>query len=517
LDATARSRDSGSAARSRDLDSVSQPRDLDAASRSPDLLLPPLAAGPGRRVRLEGALRDAVRSGRLSAGSTLPSSRALAQRLGVSRRLVVEAYGQLVAEGYLVARRGAGTRVAERAAATRPAAPRPVPPAARPRWDLFPGHPDLSLFPRTAWLRAMRDTLAELPAMRLGYGWPGGARELRESIAERLCRVRGAATDPEHVVVFSGYLHGLHVLGAVLRGRGVARVAMEDPGFPLCADVLRSVGLEVAPIPVDEEGLSVSALAGAHVQAVVVTPAHAFPTGVVLSPERRTQLATWAQACDALVIEDDYDGEFRYDREPVGALQGLAPERVVLAGSLSKTLAPAVRLGWLALPEQLSGPVMGARALSGDTAGLGQLAAARLMSTGAYDRHLRSARLAYRRKREALLAALDEQLPGVRVHGVAAGLHVVLELPPGIAEHAVAAQAAQRGLRVYPLGRFCARAQPPPSLVIGYASVGEGALRDAVAVLADAVAAARVADSAGPPRVPRPRDVAPASALADQS
>jgi GntR family transcriptional regulator/MocR family aminotransferase len=424
---------------------------------------------------------------------------------------VVEAYGQLVAEGYLLARRGSGTRVAERLGP----APRRLETASAslptPRWDLFAGHGDLTLFPRTAWLRATREVLAELPAARLGYGWPGGAFELREALSERLARARGAATSPEHIVIVSGFLHGLEVLARVLLARGATRIAVEEPGFPLCTAVLRAAGLQTVAVPVDAEGLCVERLEATAVDAVVVTPAHAFPVGVVLTPERRAALLRWAEEHRTLIVEDDYDGEFRYDRGPVGTLQGVSPERVVLAGSVSKTLAPAVRIGWLALPEELVAPAIGARSIGADTAAVGQLALARLIGSGAYDRHLRCCRLRYKRKREALLTAIADHVPGARVHGVAAGLHVVLELPHGAGEVATTRAAAALGLRVYPLALFCAgEPRHAPSLVIGYAGCGEGALRDAIGVLAEAIDRAH-ADAASDVPALAPRDHAPAS------
>lgn len=459
-------------------------------STSPDLLVPPLDGEGSLRAGLEAHLRQSVRSGRLRPGARLPSSRALAARVGVSRRLVVEAYGQLVAEGYLAARQGSGTRVAARAAAPvrRERRRRRRAPEA-PRFDLFPGAPDLTLFPRRAWLRATRAALAELPDRRLGYGPVHGAPELREALADHLGRVRGASVDPELVLVTAGYAQGLRVVGEALRARGVERVAVEDPGYPIAGNVLAAAGLEPLPVPVDAAGIDVGALAATGAGATLVTPAHQFPLGVVLASERRAALVAWARERDAVVVEDDYDAEIRYDREPVGTLQGLAPERVVLAGTASKTLAPGLRIGWLALPERLAEEALARKALH-DLGGpvLEQVALARLLARGDLERHLRACRGRYRPKRAVLLAALAEHLPEASVTGVAAGLHAVVMLPAGTDEGAVVAAAARRGVRAYGLGLY--RAVPradEPGLVLGYAGHAEGELREAVALLAAAV------------------------------
>ncbi|MDQ3769737.1 MAG: PLP-dependent aminotransferase family protein, partial [Actinomycetota bacterium] len=357
-----------------------------------------------------------------------------------------------------------------------------------PRIDLFPGGPDLSLFPRRAWSRALREALATLPDSRMGYALPQGAPELREALSEHLGRVRGAHADPERIVVTSGYQQGLRLVCELVRRNGGRRMAMEDPGYPIAALGIEAADLEVVPVPLDDQGLDVGALASSGADGAVVTPAHAMPTGAVLAPQRRADLLAWAQGADALVLEDDYDAEFRYDREPLGALQGLAPERVILAGSVSKTLAPGLRLGWLLLPAALSAQASLLRGLSDGGAGvLEPLALAQLLRTGAFDRHVRAARQRYRARRAALLDALAEHLPAARVHGVAAGLHVLVELPPGVAEEAVIAAAERRGVRAYGLDAHTRVHHRSPALVLGYAATPERELRDAVAVLAACV------------------------------
>ena len=442
------------------------------------------------REQLEAQLRDGVRSGRLRPGAALPASRALAGELGVSRGVVVEAYAQLVAEGFLVARRGAGTAVAPAAAA--PGAPSGAEPDAPPppAYDLRTGRPDLAAFPRAAWQAATARALRAVPDAALGYGDPRGAAPLRDALAAHLGRGRGVVADPARVVVTTGVTHGLGLVWRTLRARGARRVAVEDPGWHRQRRSVEDAGLEAVPVPVDERGLDVDALRAAGADAVAVTPAHQFPTGVVLAPERRAALVAWAAATGGLVVEDDYDAEYRYDREPVGALQGLAPEHVVYAGSASKTLAPGLRLGWLALPAALATDVA-ARREGEDHGGpvLGELALADLLRGGVVDRHLRRTRRRYRARRDALLSALARELPAVRPGGVAAGLHVVAWLPGDGAESAwlegeLTRNAAARGVAMHALHADCTVAAPRPgALLLGYALLAEPALGRAAALL----------------------------------
>jgi GntR family transcriptional regulator / MocR family aminotransferase len=462
------------------------------SSRSPELLLPHWDHEQPRRAQLESGLREAIRVGRLRPDARLPSSRALAAELGVSRRLVVEAYEQLAAEGYVIARRGSGTRVAPPARAARDGAEGPDDPAPLPPpvegIDLFPGAPDLSLFPRRAWGRALRRALAELPDARLSYGEFAGTAELRVALAEHLGRVRAAAAEPDRVVVTAGYQQGLRLFCQLLRGRGGRRIAVEDPGYPLAGWTIESEGLEVVPVPIDDDGIDAVALAEAAPDAVVVTPAHALPLGAVLAPARRLQVVAWARDSGALILEDDYDAELRYDRGPAGTLQGLAPDVVVLAGTVSKTLAPALRLGWLLLPAELVPIAITARTMAdGGGPRLDERALADLISSGAFARHVRAARQHYRAKRATLLEALDDSLPGVRVRGIAAGLHVVLELPAGTTEEEVIDRARQSGVHTHGLATFTRAHSHPASLVLGYGLPGHRELRQAVATIAAAI------------------------------
>ncbi|MHC5906336.1 MocR-like pyridoxine biosynthesis transcription factor PdxR, partial [Streptomyces sp. S6] len=392
-------------------------------------------SGPGgRRAALIGALREAVRGGRLAPGTRLPPYRSLAADLGVARNTVADAYAELVAEGWLTARQGSGTRVADRTEPLRHAGEPAVtaPPRARgPLHDLRQGTPDASSFPRAAWLASYRRALQNAPSEAFGPGDPAGRRELREALAEYLARARGVRTEPDRIVICSGFAHALRLLfgqggGGVLRGP----VAVESYGLGFHQGLLTAAGVRTVPLPLDEHGARVDGLG--RERAVLLTPAHQFPTGGPLRPERRAAVVDWARARGALVLEDDYDGEFRYDRRPVGAVQGLDPERVVYVGSVSKSLSPAVRLGWMVLPGRLVDAVREAKGEREAWASVPeQLALADLIACGAYDRHVRRMRQRYRVRRDRLVAVLAERAPHVRVSGVAAGLHAVLRLPAG--------------------------------------------------------------------------------------
>jgi GntR family transcriptional regulator/MocR family aminotransferase len=455
-------------------------------SGSLDLLLG-LDHDRGRlRAQLEDQLRDAVRAGRLGPGAALPSSRALARELRVSRGVVVEAYAQLAAEGYLVARQGAPTRVSE-AASPGPGASPAAPGERPPRYDFRTGRPDVSLFPRNAWLASLRRALRDAPDARLDYGDPRGAPELRGALARYLGRVRGVACDPERVIVTSGMAQGMALFARALTAGGARRIAMEDPSSAPGRGQLASNGFEIVPIPVDHDGLRTPLLEGVEVGAVMITPAHQFPLGVVLAPERRAALLDWAAHTGAVVLEDDYDAEYRYDRQPVGAVQGLAPDLVAYAGSTSKTLAPGLRLGWLVVPDHLLDPVTAAK--ESDDLGtpvVEQLALADFLERGQLDRHLRRTRAIYRARRDALVDALERLLPDCPPAGVAAGLHLVVQLPAGTDEQAVLDSARSRGLGVSGISEH--RVEPgPPALLLGYGRLPEPAIEPAVRLLADSL------------------------------
>jgi GntR family transcriptional regulator / MocR family aminotransferase len=453
---------------------------------SVDLLVRVARGGGPLRGQLEEQLRDAIRSGRLAAGVPLPSTRSLARELAVSRGVVVDAYAQLAAEGYLVARQGAPTRVSE-AASPAPGGPGAAAAEQPPRFDFRPGGPDVSLFPRAAWLASLRRALREAPDARLDYGDPRGAPELRLALARYLGRARGVACDPDRVVVTSGMAQGMALVARALAEQGGRRIGVEDPSNRPGREQLSANGLDLVPVPVDADGLRVDALEARAPAAAFVAPAHQFPLGVVLSPERRAALIDWAARTGALVLEDDYDAEYRYDRAPVGAVQGLAPELVAYAGSVSKTLAPGLRLGWFVVPERLAEGVVHAKA-SDDlgTPIVEQLALADFLERGELDRHLRRTRGVYRARRDALVAALARELPACPPTGVAAGLHLVVPLPPEADEPAIAARARARGVGLYGLAEH--RIEPgPPALLLGYGRIAEPAIEAAVAELAAAV------------------------------
>ncbi|MFE2755176.1 PLP-dependent aminotransferase family protein [Actinosynnema sp. NPDC059335] len=446
-------------------------------------LLLPAAHGP-RAV--ESGLRRAVRDGRLAPGTRLPSSRDLAAQLGVARGTVTSAYAQLVGEGYLTARRGSGTTVAAAPAWPGGAADDPGP-APRFRYDLKPGLPALSAFPRDEWLRAQRSAMTDLSTDDLGYPDPAGFGPLRRELADYLGRVRAVAARPSDVVVTNGAAEGISLLGRVLRAAGHRSVAVEEPSHFGGAEMLASHGLAVRPVPVDSRGLRVDVLSTTDCRAVVVTAAHQFPLGVVLHPERRRALLEWARACDGVVVEDDYDAEHRYDRPAMGAMQALDPTRVVYQGSASKVLAPALRLGWLVPPPRLRDAVVERKRLDDlGTGTLHQAAFARLLGAGGYDRHLRRTRQLYRARRDALLDELRLVLPEWEPIGVAAGLHVVVRLPAGTDDVALEERLARRGVNVPALARY-ARGPLFPGLVIGYAALTPDRLREAVRELRAAV------------------------------
>jgi GntR family transcriptional regulator/MocR family aminotransferase len=450
--------------------------------------------GSGLRKGLTDALRDAVRGGRLAPGVRLPSSRTLATDLGIARNTVADAYADLVAEGWLTARQGSGTRVAERPVeAPRAASARGRRAPAGLRYDLHPGTPDLSSFPRAEWLKASRRALNAAPNDALGYGDARGRIELRTALAGYLARARGVHADPDRIVICSGFVHGLMLLGEVLRNRGVRDVAVETYGLDIHWDVLTRSGLRTHPLPLDQLGTRTDELATGepNVGAALLTPAHQFPMGGALHPDRRAAVVDWARRTGGLILEDDYDGEFRYDRQPVGALQGLDPDRVVYFGTASKSLAPGLRLGWLVLPPSVIGEVIEAKGVADWSCGvLDQLTLAEFIDSGAYDRHVRGARLRYRRRRDQLVAALAERAPGVRATGIAAGLHAVLQLPPGTEQSVVRAAAWQR-LGVSGLSSFrhdAATAEPPlDALVVGYGTPPDHAWTSALEALCRAL------------------------------
>ncbi|WP_265522886.1 PLP-dependent aminotransferase family protein [Oerskovia flava] len=486
-----------------------------AEQTNPSVLGPPttlawealldLGTGSGSRVaRLEHAVRDAVRAGRAPVGAALPPSRQLAETLGVSRWVVTEAYGQLVAEGVLEARTGSATRVAAsaspRAAASRTVAGAPPGSEARvaPRlpYDLAPGVPDLRHVPRDAWLRAAREALSTASNDDLDAPARSGHPRARAAIAGHLHRARVVAGGHEAVVVTHGATDGMARVAAALAADGHTHLLVENPSWPVLRDVAARAGLVPVPVPVDADGVDTAALVAASrrtgARVALLTPAHQFPTGTALAPARREAVVAWAREVDGLVVEDDYDAEFRYDRRPVAALQGLAPDRVVLLGSISKTLSPAFGLGWMVVPPRWREAVAREHGPTSGPSVVEQLTFARLVGSGAYDRHLRAARGRYRRRRDALLAALAHELPAAGVRGIAAGMHALLHLGDEAPDAAhVVPEAAARAVAVVDLRRY--QAHPvalSTTIVLGYGNLADARVAEAVRRLADAVRAA---------------------------
>jgi len=458
-----------------------------------------LEVGPGgRRSSIEEALRGAIREGRLATGTRVPSTRVLASDLSVARGTVTEAYDQLVAEGWLTARQGSGTVVAW-AGDHRPNGHAAARTAATPaRHDFRPGSPDVSSFPRREWLAAVRKSLRTMPDADLRYGDPRGLLRAREALSSYLARARGVRSDPDRLVICSGFVQALALLTATLRREGAAVVAMENPCMNAYRTVAARAELSIRFLDVDDDGADPTPLARARasggqgwgdVAAVLLTPAHQYPTGTTLAPDRRAAFVDWARHHGRIVIEDDYDGEHRYDRQPVGALQGMDADHVVYVGTASKSLAPGLRLGWMVLPADLVDPVASAKELADRQSGvIEQSALAELITSGGLDRHIRRNRLRYRRRRDDLVAALGT-VPAIRVRGIAAGLHAVVDLPDdGPAEADVVASLAAAGVVVHGLGGYWHRPRSRrPGIVVGFGTPAEHAFPAALAALTDAL------------------------------
>ena len=461
-------------------------------SRVADLLIELRRSGGAALHRqIEAAIRDRIQTGRLRVGTPLPPSRALAADLGVSRGVVVEAYQQLAAEGYLTSRAGGYTEVA---IGHEPVPPAPAAvPARAPLIDFGYGRSDVTHFPRAGWLRSLRTVLTEAPNERFLYLSGRGVPELRQALADYLNRVRGASVDPDNVVIVNGYAQGIALVVSVLAAAGARRLAVEDPSSDDDArPVARAAGLDVVGVPVGEDGVLVDALDRTEADAIVLTPSHQWPTGGVLSAESRAAVLRWAARRNAVVIEDDYDAEYRYDRAPIGPMQGLAPEHVIYAGSTSKTLAPGLRIGWLVVPRTLADAVADAKiAADRGSPALDQLAFADFLTRGDFDRHLRRMRPVYRRRRDVLLTALRDRLPQLRPAGIAAGLHLVAWLPSDVDEAEVVAAAADRGVAVHGVTPYRLASTGPGGLIFGYSALSEQSIVDGVTLIADAVAGLR--------------------------
>jgi GntR family transcriptional regulator / MocR family aminotransferase len=445
--------------------------------------------GDALHRQIEASIRNRIRSGALPVGIALPPTRILATELGVTRGVVVEAYAQLLAEGYLTSRSGGYTQVAQ--AAAPPATSLPPRPPARsdrpaPAVDFGYGRANLAAFPRSAWLRSARRVLTETADERLGYLDGRGAVELRSTLAAYLNRVRGTNANPEAIAITNGYAQAVSLLVGVLAARGARTLAVEDPSASDDArPIAHALGMNVVAVPVGDDGVSVDAVAKLDADLLILTPSHQWPTGGVLSPAARAAVLAWAQRTGALVLEDDYDAEYRYDRAPVGAIQGLDPECVAYAGTASKTLAPGFRLGWIILPADLVEPFAEAKLLADRGSPiLDQLTFADFISRGEFDRHLRRMRPIYRSRRDALLAALAEQLPELEPAGIAAGLHLVTWLPQGLSEETVIAAAAREGVAVAGVSPYRLSRTERGGLIFGYSNLNERQIADGVTRLA---------------------------------
>ncbi|WP_231499838.1 MocR-like pyridoxine biosynthesis transcription factor PdxR [Saccharothrix sp. NRRL B-16314] len=444
----------------------------------------------GRRLhdRLAHALRAAIRDGRLVEGAAVPPSRALAEEFGCSRWVVTEAYGQLVAEGYLAARVGSATRVSwsPDAVASPPRTPR-APEPAPVRYDLAPGLPDVRAFPRRRWADAVRAVTGSAVHYDLGLPDRSGHAVLRTTVAEYLRRSRGADADAASVTVCAGVTDGLVRTCRALVAEGIADLAVEDPGWGRLRDAATSAGMRVHPVPVDHDGLRVDELARTPARAVVIGAAHQFPTGTVLSPGRRARLVRWAREVDGFVVEDDYDAEFRYDHHPVAVVQGMDPGRVFLLGSVSKTLSPALGLGWLVAPAATTRALRAANPVAAAPPVLDQLALATFIDRGWYDAHLRAARRRFRARRDLLVRTLADLVPEGRVSGTAAGLHVLLHLPDDADTGGAVRDAAAAGLRLTDLDDYRVEGSAERALVLGYGNISDTEIPTAVALLREAL------------------------------
>nr|WP_239063004.1 PLP-dependent aminotransferase family protein [Streptomyces sp. SID13031] len=459
---------------------------------------------------LAGELRAAIADGRLAIGSRLPPTRQLATELQVSRGVVTESYQRLTEDGHVTGRGRAGTVVVAapisqpasgpsgRARAERPVLADPGQEifdemrAAEARIDLTPGVPDLAAFPRAAWLKAERAVLTDLSASAFGYGDPAGTPALRLAVANWLARNRGIKADPADLIIVAGVSQALALIAQVLTHTGITELAVEDPGSLGSRQHLQVWGMQTTPIQVDDGGLRVDVLRDSGAPAVLATPAHQFPTGVVLDGERRRELMQWAIE-GGLIIEDDYDAEHRYDRPPVPALRGMLSEQVIYTGSISKLLAPALRIGWMLPPPRYRRALIAAKRHADlGNAGLPQLTLAHLMESGELERQLRFVRRRHRARRDAMIDAISNHLPTATVHGAAAGLHLTITFNEagdgdGPDDIALASAALELGVKTQPLSWHC---QQPltPGLVLGYAARTPSDITEGIETIAEALA-----------------------------
>jgi GntR family transcriptional regulator/MocR family aminotransferase len=462
----------------------------DSAEFQELLLLGDVDATSPLTAQLISKLRESIRRGRLHPGARLPATRSMATQLGCSRWVVVQAYEQLTAEGYLTSQTGSGTRV--RGMPASPSQPARLAAEERGwRFDFRTGVPDLTQFPRVEWVRATRAALASATSSALDYGDPSGLGSLRESVADYLGRVRGADTSAVDIGITAGSVSALAIISGALASRGIFRIGVEDPGWIPLRNPFSGSGVQPVPVPVDGDGLVVDQLAAHDLRAVLVTPVHQFPVGTVLSAERRIALLRWAEHTGGLVIEDDYDSEYRYDRGPLGVLQGVSPEHVVLIGSLSKSLAPGARLGWMVGPPSWRETLEESRrSIDIGVSVLVQATFGEFLRSGGFERHLRRMRKEYVGRRTALIDALGRFFPAAIMRGIPAGLHQMVDLAEAPAPQ-LARACERHDVRVYPLHRYCLGAHPPSgypesTVVLGFGAISARRISAGIAEMAAA-------------------------------
>jgi GntR family transcriptional regulator / MocR family aminotransferase len=454
-------------------------------------------------------LRRAILSGTLCANDRLPSSRDLAEQLGISRTVILLTYDQLLAEGYVVGRRGSGTYVsgglagniapgkrrsatlrlsrfgtAAAGAAATVDTPRRSPISLR--YDFVYGRSDLETFPFEMWRRLLLREARQASTRQFDYGSALGSSKLRDAICAHLRRSRAIACDPSEVIVVNGSQQALDLTIRVLVEPG-DRVAIENPHYDGTREALLASGARLRPVPVDRNGLNTAKLPE-DARLVFVIPSHQFPTGAILSLERRMALLEWARRRNAIIVEDDYDGEFRYDGRPLESLQGLDAEgRIVYIGTFSRTVFPALRIGYLIAPKSLVPAFTAAKWLSDlHSATLEQQTLAEFISNGMYERHLRRLRRRNTARREALLSAIRKFLGDrVDVTGEGAGAHIVLWPRKKVSEPVVIAQAAKRGVGIYGISHCFLKRPSPPGFMLGYARLNEQEIRDGIRLLGE--------------------------------
>ncbi|QVM93553.1 PLP-dependent aminotransferase family protein [Pseudomonas entomophila] len=459
----------------------------------------PSTPGLGKQQGAYQALRDAILERRLLAGAALPSSRTLAARWGLSRGTLEVVFDRLRSEGYIERRSGSGSRVCAvvpehllgvdnaTPALAASGVPSPLETRVRAGVPFVARLPDPALFPPRQWAQLLTQTLNCASPDQLAHATAQGSPALREQLAGYLAQHRGIACSADDLIITHGIRDSLElVIATLLRPGDIA--AVEDPGYPAAAALLRQAGAQVRAVPVDDDGLRSDALPGCGARLLYLTPAHQAPTGATLPVSRRLALLDWAQREQAWVIEDDYDSEFNYNSAPLPALKALDPgDRVIFCGCFNKTLFAGLRVGYLLVPKAWRAALLSRIELTGRAVGVvEQLALARLIERGGLLRHLRAARHTYQQRRDALAAVLQQHAPGrFTLHGDHAGLHCLLRLPTGSDTEHLCQRAAEVGLHLQPLQRFCIDVRPPPAIVLGYASLTLAQVRHAGRQLAE--------------------------------